>query len=159
VVSFKIKHTTRERIDSLFCLFFVHFFAFSFSHFEEYLVGKKSMLRAWAGTLLREQLCSRLFCVPVSLQGLRGMSSVVDSPAKESAQSSSEGIAAATTSEGPRQQEAKAVLTGIRVSPQKLNVVAGLIRGLSVQEALNQLKLSKKRIADTVYKVSTRKPV
>lgn len=40
----------------------------------------------------------------------------------------------------------------IRVSPRKLNLVAQLIRGLSVREALKQLEFSKKRIAGQVGK-------
>ena len=46
--------------------------------------------------------------------------------------------------------EARAVLRTIRISPQKLNLVAALIRGKKVQAALNDLEFSRKRIADTV---------
>lgn len=48
--------------------------------------------------------------------------------------------------------EAKAVIKRIRVSPQKLNLVAGLIRGMDVSAALTQLTFSSKRIADDVKK-------
>ncbi len=48
--------------------------------------------------------------------------------------------------------EAKAVIKRLRVSPQKLNLVAGLIRGMSVGAALNQLSFSSKRIAVDVKK-------
>ena len=48
--------------------------------------------------------------------------------------------------------EAKAVARMIRVSPQKLNLVAQSIRGLSVQRALNELEFSPKRIAQDVRK-------
>ncbi|MEQ1789871.1 MAG: 50S ribosomal protein L22 [Rickettsiales bacterium] len=48
--------------------------------------------------------------------------------------------------------EAKAVINRIRVSPQKLNLVAALIRGLSVNSALTQLSFSSKRISDDVKK-------
>lgn len=48
--------------------------------------------------------------------------------------------------------EAKAVIKRIRVSPQKLNLVAGLIRGMDVSTALTQLTFSSKRIADDVKK-------
>ena len=48
--------------------------------------------------------------------------------------------------------EAQAVLRTIRVSPQKLNLVAALIRGKKVATALNDLEFSRKRIADTVRK-------
>lgn len=41
----------------------------------------------------------------------------------------------------------------IRVSPQKLNVVAALIRGFSVEKASAQLAMSSKRIAADVRKV------
>lgn len=47
---------------------------------------------------------------------------------------------------------AKASLTMLRVSPRKLNLVAQLIRGMPVREALQQLNFSKKRISDQVGK-------
>ena len=43
--------------------------------------------------------------------------------------------------------EAKAVINRIRISPRKLNLVAGLIRGMNVANALVQLSFSSKRIA------------
>lgn len=48
--------------------------------------------------------------------------------------------------------EAKAVTRMIRVSPQKLNLVAALIRGKKVSSALADLTFSRKRIASTVKK-------
>ncbi|HBN21698.1 MAG: 50S ribosomal protein L22 [Alphaproteobacteria bacterium] len=48
--------------------------------------------------------------------------------------------------------EAMAKHCNLRVSPQKLNLVAGLIRGMHVSEALNALEFSHKRIAEDVYK-------
>ena len=48
--------------------------------------------------------------------------------------------------------EAKSVHRMIRVSPQKLNLVAQLIRGKKAQNALNDLEFSNKRIAGTVRK-------
>jgi len=48
--------------------------------------------------------------------------------------------------------EAQAVLRNIRVSPRKLNLVAGLIRGRKAQEAVATLTFSKRRIAQTVKK-------
>ena len=50
-------------------------------------------------------------------------------------------------------KEALSVGTQIRGSAQKLNLVAGLIRGRKVEEALNILKFSPKGMADDVYKV------
>nr|WP_308610818.1 50S ribosomal protein L22 [Marinicauda pacifica] len=41
----------------------------------------------------------------------------------------------------------------IRISPQKLNLVASMIRGKPVERALNDLTFSRKRIADDVKKV------
>ena len=41
----------------------------------------------------------------------------------------------------------------IRVSPQKLNLVAALVRGISVEKASAQLAMSSKRIAADVRKV------
>ena len=49
--------------------------------------------------------------------------------------------------------EAIAIARTIRVSPQKLNLVAQSIRGLSVETALSQLAFSKRRIAVDVRKV------
>src|SRR5690606_8020616 len=48
--------------------------------------------------------------------------------------------------------EARAVLRTIRISPQKLNLVAALIRGKKVETAHSDLEFSRKRIADTVRK-------
>jgi large subunit ribosomal protein L22 len=48
--------------------------------------------------------------------------------------------------------EAKAVARMLRVSPQKLNLVAGLIRGKKVARALADLEFSRKRIATDVRK-------
>ena len=46
--------------------------------------------------------------------------------------------------------EAQAVTRNLRVSPQKLNLVAALIRGKKVNTALNDLTFSRKRIAGDV---------
>ena len=48
--------------------------------------------------------------------------------------------------------EAKAVARMLRVSPQKLNLLAQLIRGKKVQTALADLEFSRKRIAKDVRK-------
>ena len=50
------------------------------------------------------------------------------------------------------ENEAKAVARMLRVSPQKLNLVAGLIRGKKVAMALADLEFSRKRIARDVRK-------
>jgi large subunit ribosomal protein L22 len=55
----------------------------------------------------------------------------------------------------PRQlkdNEAQAVARTLRVSPQKLNLVASMIHGKKVNAALADLTFSRKRIADTVKK-------
>jgi len=49
--------------------------------------------------------------------------------------------------------EAKAGARALRTSPRKLGLVAGLIRGKDVNEALAQLNFCKRRIADNVKKV------
>lgn len=48
--------------------------------------------------------------------------------------------------------EAKAVINRLRISPRKLNLVAGMIRGMSVANALTQLTFNSKRISDDVKK-------
>jgi large subunit ribosomal protein L22 len=48
--------------------------------------------------------------------------------------------------------EAKAVARNIRISPQKLNLVAQMIRGKKVAAALADLEFSQKRIAADVKK-------
>jgi len=48
--------------------------------------------------------------------------------------------------------EAQAITRNIRVSPRKLNLVAGLIRGRTAQDAVATLTFSKRRIAQTVKK-------
>jgi large subunit ribosomal protein L22 len=50
------------------------------------------------------------------------------------------------------ENEAKAVARMLRVSPQKLNLVAQLIRGKKVATALADLEFSRKRIANEVRK-------
>lgn len=49
--------------------------------------------------------------------------------------------------------QAMAMARLLRVSPQKLNLVAGMIRGMKAEDALNQLQFSKKAIARDVKKV------
>ena len=51
------------------------------------------------------------------------------------------------------ENEAIAVARTIRISPQKLNLVAQSIRGLSVENAMSQLAFSRRRIAVDVRKV------
>ncbi|MFD2239067.1 50S ribosomal protein L22 [Aureimonas populi] len=53
---------------------------------------------------------------------------------------------------GLKDNEARAVARTIRVSPQKLNLVAQMIRGKKVDTALADLTFSRKRIAETVKK-------
>lgn len=48
--------------------------------------------------------------------------------------------------------EARSVLRNLRVSPQKLNEVAGLIRGQNAAKALATLSFSRRRIAIDVKK-------
>jgi large subunit ribosomal protein L22 len=51
------------------------------------------------------------------------------------------------------ENEAMAVARNIRISPQKLNLLAELIRGKNVERALADLSFSRKRIARDVRKV------
>jgi large subunit ribosomal protein L22 len=51
-----------------------------------------------------------------------------------------------------KDNEAKAVLRMLRISPQKLNLVAQLIRGKKVERALAELEFSHKRISGQVKK-------
>jgi large subunit ribosomal protein L22 len=48
--------------------------------------------------------------------------------------------------------EAQAILSNLRVSPRKLNLVAGLIRNKPAQQAVATLTFSKRRIAGAVRK-------
>ncbi len=48
--------------------------------------------------------------------------------------------------------EAQAIARMLRTSPQKLNLVAGMIRGKKVEKALADLTFSKRRIAGDVKK-------
>jgi len=48
--------------------------------------------------------------------------------------------------------EAQAIVSNIRVSPRKLNLVAGMIRDLPAQQAVATLTFSKRRIAQQVKK-------
>jgi len=47
--------------------------------------------------------------------------------------------------------EAGATLRTLRISPRKLNLIAGMIRGKHVSDALDHLMFSKKRSAKAVY--------
>lgn len=47
----------------------------------------------------------------------------------------------------------KAHLRGIRISPKKANIVAGLVRGKSAAEALDILRFVPKKAAKLLYKV------
>ena len=49
--------------------------------------------------------------------------------------------------------EAIAKVSNLRVSPQKLGLIAGLIRGKSCEQALADLRFSRRRIAHDVRKV------
>lgn len=49
--------------------------------------------------------------------------------------------------------EARAYAKFLRISPQKLNLVAGMIRGKSAEKALIDLEFSNRRIAKDVQKV------
>lgn len=49
--------------------------------------------------------------------------------------------------------EAKAFAKSIRVSPQKLNLIAQTLRGKTCQAALNELNFSRRRVAGEVKKV------
>ena len=51
-----------------------------------------------------------------------------------------------------KDNEAQAVARTLRVSPQKLNLVAALIRGMKVERALAELEFSRKRISGAVKK-------
>jgi large subunit ribosomal protein L22 len=54
---------------------------------------------------------------------------------------------------GLDETEAQAILRNVRVSPRKLNLVSGLIRNRSAQDAVATLTFSKRRIAQQVKKV------
>ena len=49
--------------------------------------------------------------------------------------------------------EASAKVSNIRISPRKLGLIAGLVRGMKVGEALVQLQFSRKRISGDVKKL------
>ncbi len=61
-------------------------------------------------------------------------------------------MAKAKTERRLKDNEAQAVARTLRVSPQKLNLVAAMIRGKKVDRALAELEFSRKRIAGTVRK-------
>jgi large subunit ribosomal protein L22 len=48
--------------------------------------------------------------------------------------------------------EAKSVIRNLRVSPQKLNLIAAMIRGVDVNKAIAVLTFSRRRISDEVKK-------
>lgn len=49
--------------------------------------------------------------------------------------------------------EAQAILRNLRISPQKLNLVATMIRGMDANKAIASLSFSRRRIAGDVKKV------
>ncbi|RDX83215.1 rplV [Mucuna pruriens] len=52
-----------------------------------------------------------------------------------------------------KKEKVQAILKGIKQSPKKVNLVAALVRGMLVKDALMQLQLTIKRAAKTVYQV------
>ncbi|WVZ08780.1 hypothetical protein V8G54_022126 [Vigna mungo] len=52
-----------------------------------------------------------------------------------------------------KRETVQAILKGIKQSPKKVNLVAALVRGMLVKDALIQLELTIKRAAKTVYQV------
>jgi large subunit ribosomal protein L22 len=50
------------------------------------------------------------------------------------------------------EKEAQAIAKNLRVSPQKLNLVAAMIRGKKIYKALAELEFSRKRVAVDVRK-------
>ena len=48
--------------------------------------------------------------------------------------------------------EAKSVIRNLRISPQKLNLVAAMIRGMDVNKAIATLSFSRRRISGDVKK-------
>lgn len=54
---------------------------------------------------------------------------------------------------GIKENEARAFLRMVKISPQKLNLVAESIRGLALGRALEQLAFSKKRVSGDVKKL------
>jgi len=53
---------------------------------------------------------------------------------------------------GLADNEAQCIISNLRVSPRKLNLVAGMIRNLPAQRAVATLTFSKRRIAQQVKK-------
>ena len=56
------------------------------------------------------------------------------------------------TPRGLAENEAQALVSNLRVSPRKLNLVAAMIRNLPAQRAIATLTFSKRRIAQDVRK-------
>lgn len=56
-------------------------------------------------------------------------------------------------SRGAQEAEARAFLSSLRVSPQKLNLVASSIRGLPVEKALASLSFNVRRVSRDVRKL------
>jgi large subunit ribosomal protein L22 len=52
-----------------------------------------------------------------------------------------------------KDNEARAFLKHIRTSPQKLNLVASMIRGKSAEKAMTDLEFCNRRVAEVVRKV------
>ncbi|CAN1286406.1 50S ribosomal protein L22 [Linum perenne] len=55
--------------------------------------------------------------------------------------------------EASKPAKVQAILKGIKQSPKKVNLVAALVRGMRVEDALLQLQVTVKRAAKTVYQV------
>jgi large subunit ribosomal protein L22 len=53
---------------------------------------------------------------------------------------------------GLADNEAQCIISNLRVSPRKLNLVAGMIRNMPAQRAVHTLTFSKRRIAQQVKK-------
>jgi large subunit ribosomal protein L22 len=61
--------------------------------------------------------------------------------------------AVSVTAERRRQMEAKAILRYCRIAPRKVRIVADLIRGRAVEEAMSLLEFTPKRSAQVLRKI------
>ncbi|KAL3625980.1 hypothetical protein CASFOL_029529 [Castilleja foliolosa] len=77
----------------------------------------------------------------------------ISSPLIPALPSSTTGSTTETQKAISKPANVQAILKGIKQSPKKVNLVAALVRGMRVEDALLQLQVRVKRAAKTVYQV------
>ncbi|KAK7374200.1 hypothetical protein VNO80_07627 [Phaseolus coccineus] len=117
--------------------------------------------RAWTTTIPTLPCFSRPIFLCFQHQGISSTTFLANSSEETPVLSPLVPVSSLGSSKGEDQKQkavtkpekVQAILKGIKQSPKKVNLVAALVRGMLVKDALMQLELTIKRAAKTVYQV------